>query len=236
MSTTSILGDFLSLGLSKVMLISPGLSLFGTRVNPLETQNIGMPDDKRGRDKQADDEDRRQRERAMETYLARRDEAEPPLDDTFKSTLEPVEFPATGADVVAEVGDHEVDLEPGTYHLDDLVPEVATETFESPARLHGQVKRPTVATAMKRILEAAADLQGVEFGTSQRDAYERTFLELVDIDPVDEDQGVPTIADWIVSRMHESGSLPGSRSVRREAANYCRSNGYEVRSDEWLGV
>jgi hypothetical protein len=44
------------------------------------------------------------------------------------------------------------------------------------------------------------------------------------------------VTDWILDRFAETGELPGSRAVRREAARFCRSNGYTVSNDEWLGV
>ena len=73
-----------------------------------------MADDKDGREKQAADEDRRQRERDVEDELERGDEAEPaaesepPIDpdevDEFEAALEPLTFPATGREIVAAVG------------------------------------------------------------------------------------------------------------------------------------
>jgi len=44
------------------------------------------------------------------------------------------------------------------------------------------------------------------------------------------------MGDWIVEQIREKEKKPGSRAVRREAAKFCRANGYEVRNDEWLGV
>lgn len=44
------------------------------------------------------------------------------------------------------------------------------------------------------------------------------------------------IGDWIVGRIRETEKLSGSRDVRRQAATFCRANGYEIRTDEWLGV
>ena len=41
-----------------------------------------MPDDKRGREKQARNADRRQRERAIATELDRMADPEPPIDET----------------------------------------------------------------------------------------------------------------------------------------------------------
>jgi len=89
---------------------------------------------------------------------------------------------------------------------------------------------------MKRVVEAADEHQSASFGTSQRDGYERTFWELKAIDADDDDEGIQVIADWIVERIHEKETLPASRDVRRQAAKFCRSNGYSVRNDDWLGI
>ncbi|CDK40933.1 uncharacterized protein BN903_29 [Halorubrum sp. AJ67] len=89
---------------------------------------------------------------------------------------------------------------------------------------------------MKRVVEAAADLENADFGRSQHEAFERTFRALSDIDELDDEEGVRAIADWVVDRINEKESVPGSRDVRRQGAKYCRKNGYEVRDDEWLGV
>ena len=198
-----------------------------------------MADDKSGRDKQARDEDRRQREREIAAELERGDEAEPPVDTAelayFETALDDVTFPATGAAIVAAVGDREIESAVGTYAVADLVPDVEAETFDSPAAVRVRIQRPTVAAAMKRIVEASDPLSDEELGESQREAYVRTFRALEGIDG-DDDEGIAFMADWIVERIREKEALPGSRDVRRRAAKFCRTNGYEVRDDEWLGV
>ncbi|CCQ34588.1 hypothetical protein HLRTI_002938 [Halorhabdus tiamatea SARL4B] len=199
-----------------------------------------MADDKRGRDKQAHDEERRQRERDLETALERGDEAEPPIPATelgeLEDELETLSFPTTAADVVETVGDREIESPDGTYRLEELLPETDAEIFDSPAAVSVQVQRPTVAAAMKRIIEASDVLQDADFGGSRRDAYKKTLEALAAIEADDDDEGIDVITDWIVERIDEKGKLPGSRAVRREAAKFCRSNGYEVRVDEWLGI
>ncbi|WP_436906608.1 hypothetical protein [Halosimplex marinum] len=199
-----------------------------------------MPDDKRGREKQDRDRENRQRRRAILEELERGDETEPPVDEgelgDLDAELETMEFPATGQEVVEAFGYHEVESEDGDYELGELIPGTMTETYESPEAVRMRVQRPTVAAAMKRVVEAAGEHQSAEFGSSQYEAYERTFRELRAIDAVDDDEGIEVVADWIVERIREDESLPGSRAVRRRAAKFCRSNGYEVRNDEWLGV
>jgi hypothetical protein len=199
-----------------------------------------MADTKDGRDKKAQDADRRQRERDVEAAVERGDEPEPPIDDddldALESELESLSFPATGLEVVAAIGDRQVESVAEGDTVAELVPETDVETFESPAAVRSRIRRPTIAGAMKRVIEAVDTLPNAELSESQRDAYERTFLELERIDIGDDDEGITVIGDWIVERIHDTEKLPGSRDVRRQAAKFCRSNGYEVRNDEWLGV
>lgn len=199
-----------------------------------------MADDKRGRDKQARDADKRQRERAVAAELERMDETEPPVDESqlgeLESGLESIAFPATGAAVVEAIGDREIESVDGTVTIADLVPDSDDETFESPTDVQIRVQRPTVAAAMKRVLEASETLQDAELGASRRKAYEKTFRALKSVEADDDDEGIRVVADWIVGRIRDDETLPGSRDVRREAARFCRENGYDIRDDEWLGI
>ena len=199
-----------------------------------------MADDKRGRDKQARDAERRQQEREIATELERGDETEPQVDAEelagFEAELEELTFPATGVEVVAAVGDREIESVEGSYSIEELLPETDDETFDSPAAVRVQIQRPTVAAAMKRVVEASKTLPNTDFGWTQRKAYEKTFEELKAIDADDDDEGIRAISDWIVERIRDKETLPSSRAVRREAAKFCRANGYQVRNDEWLGI
>ena len=199
-----------------------------------------MADNKEGRENQADDADRRQRERDIRTALERDDETEPPVDERALGELETelaaLTFPATGSEVVATVGDRTLESSTGVHTVADLVADTEDETFEEPSAVRIRVQRPTVAAAMKRIVEQCRSVQQTSLGTSQREAYEKTFRALKAIDADDDDEGVQYVADWIVERIDEKGKLPGSRAVRREAAKFCRANGYSVRDDDWLGV
>ncbi|MFW5934665.1 MAG: hypothetical protein ACOCQL_02315 [Halolamina sp.] len=199
-----------------------------------------MADDKQGRDEQAHDADRRQRERALRAELERYDEAEPPVDDAeldeIEAELETVHFPATGAEIVDAVGERRVTAGQETYAVQELLPEAEVETFEAPDVVRSRIQRPTLASAMKRIVEASETIPNVEFSSGQRDAYEKTIRALQAVDTVDEDEGVHAITEWIIERIEEKGKLPGSRDVRRQGAKITRSTGYEVRNDEWLGI
>lgn len=198
-----------------------------------------MADDKRGRDKQARDAERRQREREITTELARGDEPPPAVDeaelDELEADLASVSFPATGRTVHEQVGDRKVRSALGVETVGDLLPDATAETFASAAAVSVRVRRPTVATAMKRVVEATESLRNEALTDSQRDAYEKTFHELRAIGD-DGDEGIRAVADWIVAQIREGGVIPDSRAVRREAADFCRANGYEVRNDEWLGI
>lgn len=199
-----------------------------------------MADNKAGRDKQVQDADRRQRERAIEEELERMDDPEPPVDTSelayFETSVETLSFPATGKDVVDAAGDETIEATDTTYTVAELVPETDVETYESPSALREEIQHPTVASAMKQVVEASAGLSNDSMGPSQADAYRRTFRELRAVDVLDDDEGIQTISDWIVEHIHETETLPDSRAVRREAASVCRDAGYEIRNDEWLGI
>lgn len=199
-----------------------------------------MADDRRGRDKQAHDAERRQRERELLEELERSDETEPPVDDTaldrLATDLSSLSFPATGEAVVEELGGVTVESPQGSYDIADLVPDTETVVFEDSAAVRLRVQRPTVAAAMKRIVEAAATVRRKPLDASQRSGYEKTLRALKNVAADDDDEGITVVTDWIIEQIEETDSLPGSRAVRRRGAEFCRANGYEVRSDEWLGV
>lgn len=199
-----------------------------------------MADDKSGRDKQAHDEKRRQQQRAILEAVERSDETEPPIDeaqlDEFEAELDALEFPATGTEIVEAIGDRPVESVDGTEPVAALVPHTDVEQFDSPVAVRLRIQRPTIAAAMKQVVEATETHQQTDLGRSQREVYEKTFRALRAIDADDDDEGIRVVADWIVEQIHEKGALPGSRAVRRKAAEFCRSNGYPIRNDEWLGV
>lgn len=199
-----------------------------------------MADDKRAREKQADDAERRQRKRDVEAAVERGDEPEPPVDEAalgeVDAALSDVSFPATGEEVVAAVGDRTIESPEGTLTVADLVPATDAETFDAPGEVRERVRRPTVAETMKRIVEATDEVPDATLSGSQRDAYLKTLVALKGIDADDDDEGVAAVGDWIVERIREKGRLPGSREARKRGAKFCRSHGYQVRNDEWLGA
>lgn len=199
-----------------------------------------MADDKNSRDKQARDDKKRQLEREIDEARRRMGEPEPPIEeeklDEIEKDLDEMEFPAAGAEVVEAVGEKEVESVARRYSVEELVSDTETEKFGSPSVVLSRIKSPTVARAMKRIVEAADTVPRAEVGDSQRDAYEKTLRELKEIDADDYDEGIKVVTDWIVEQIHEEEKIPSSRAVRRRAAEFCRANGYEIRNDEWLGV
>jgi hypothetical protein len=199
-----------------------------------------MADDKNGREKQARDAERRQQERDVATDLKRGDESAPPLPanlfDDLESALESLEFPAVGTEVIAAVGDHEIESGERAYTIEELLPATDTEPFDSPAAVSVQIRQPRVAGAMKRVVEASETLPNIEFPWSQRKAFEQTFQELKAIDADDDDEMIQVMGDWIIECIREKEQLPGSRAIRRQAAKFCRENGYAIRDDQWLGI
>jgi hypothetical protein len=206
-----------------------------------------MADDKAGRENQAQHAERRQREREVEMALERGDEPEPPLPtadaDALTDDLETLSFPATGDEIVAALGDREIEVmdpdgaEPtDTARVADLIAPAEVEAFDSPASIRTRVRYPGVASAMKRIVEAAGPFQTETLRGSQRDAYEKTLRALADVDALDDDAVVREIVDWIVERVETDQSFPGSRAIRRQAATVCRAHGYEISNNDWLGV
>jgi hypothetical protein len=199
-----------------------------------------MADNKQGRDKQADDESRRQRERDVVTALERIDEPEPPRDteipDDVADTLDTLAFPASGETVVSNVGERHVETDDGTYTVADLIPDTDAVSFDSAGAVRVRLQRPTVADSMRRIVVAVDEAEHERLSQSQYDAYERTLSALKAVDADDDDESVGAITAWLVEQIGERQKPPGSRAVRKEAAGFCRKNGYPIRDDEWLGA
>lgn len=199
-----------------------------------------MADDKSGRERQARNAEKRQQQREILEALERREEAEPPVDretlDDIEVKLDTVEFPATGAEIVETVGEKEIDSAEGQYRVADLIPETEEEVFDEPETVRLRVERPTVAASMKRVLEAVGPHPRLDLQNSQREAYEKTFRSLKNLDADDDDEGIREITNWIIEQIEQKEKLPGSRGVRRQAAKFCREKGYEIRNDEWLGI
>lgn len=104
-----------------------------------------MADDRQGRDKQADDAERRERERAVEEALTRADEVEPSRDDpgeqlgALDEALETHEYPTTTEELVEAYGDYEVETQRGSASLGDVLAPTDDQTFASADEVRSQV-------------------------------------------------------------------------------------------------
>lgn len=197
-----------------------------------------MGDDNNVHEQQARTAKNRQNERDSTTDQARRNDPKPPASglDELESELSSLGYPTTGSQIVTALGDYTLNSHDKNYTIEELIPENDTETFDSPSAVRVQVQRPTVAAAMKQIIDANSTLNNSDFPYSQRKAYEMTFEELRMIDIDDEDDGIAVMSDWILGRIREKHSLPSSRDVRRHASKVCRANGYQIRNEDWLGI
>ena len=110
-----------------------------------------MPDDKRSRDKQAADEERRQRERELEEARDRGDEAEPIHDEPgerlggLDEALERHDYPTTTGALIEAYGDREVETRGGNKSLDEVLDQVDDERYDSAddvrSRIQGLIRR-----------------------------------------------------------------------------------------------
>lgn len=101
-----------------------------------------MADDKQGRDKQAADEERRQRERDLQEARDRADEAEPgqqlgDLDDA----LETQDYPTTTEALIEAYGDYEVETQGGWKSIDEVLAPAGNETYDSADDVRDQIQR-----------------------------------------------------------------------------------------------
>ncbi|WP_049929030.1 DUF5789 family protein [Halopiger goleimassiliensis] len=105
-----------------------------------------MADTKKGRDKQADDEERRQRERELQEAIDRTDEAEPERDDTgeelggLDEALETHEYPTTTEELVTAYGDREVETQGGWESIDDVLAPIDDETYDSADEVRNRIQ------------------------------------------------------------------------------------------------
>ena len=96
-----------------------------------------MADDKQGRDEQADNEKRRQRERMQEESRTRADEEEPMRVDSgeqlgdLDEALETHDYPTTTDKLVEAHGDYEIETQGGTETLDEVLATTDNQTYDS---------------------------------------------------------------------------------------------------------
>ncbi|MFC4552536.1 MULTISPECIES: DUF5789 family protein [Halorussus] len=96
-----------------------------------------MPDDKQGRDENADDEEGRQPEREQEEVRDRAHEDQAKLGDPsgqlgdLDEALEAQEYPTTTNELVEAYGDYEIETQRGTESLEEVLASTENQTFDS---------------------------------------------------------------------------------------------------------
>jgi hypothetical protein len=96
-----------------------------------------MADNKNTRDKQADDEERRQRERELQEARGRADEPEPinaePTEQLgdIDEELEKHNYPTTTDELIRAHGDREVETQNGSKSIEEVLAPISNESYES---------------------------------------------------------------------------------------------------------
>lgn len=96
-----------------------------------------MGDNKKGRDKQADDQERRQRERELQESRDRADEPEPIDTDPSEQLgelddeLEDHDYPTSTDDLIEAYGDREVETQSGSTSIEEILAPINNELYES---------------------------------------------------------------------------------------------------------
>ena len=101
-----------------------------------------MTDDKRGRNKQAADEDRRQRERELQETLDRGDEADPGRElGELDAALETQNYPTTTEELIETYGDYEVETQNGWKSIEEVLAPIDDEPYDSPEDIRDRIQR-----------------------------------------------------------------------------------------------
>ncbi|RDI71403.1 DUF5789 family protein [Halopelagius longus] len=104
-----------------------------------------MPDDKKGRNKQADDREKRQRKREMEEARDRADEEEPMSGDAddrlgdLDDALESHEYPTTTDELVEAYGDYEVQTRDGKESVESVLDSTGEQAYDSPDDVRSRI-------------------------------------------------------------------------------------------------
>lgn len=124
-----------------------GGPISGHSVIPLALVLLGMPDDKQGRDDQADNAERRQRERELQEARDRADEPEPVAAESndqlgaLDDALETHDYPTTAAELVSAYGDREVETQDGSKTVDEVLGPVGDESYDSADEVRNRIRR-----------------------------------------------------------------------------------------------
>lgn len=110
-----------------------------------------MADDKQGRDKQADDEKRQQREHEIAEARNRADEAEPMRDDPgeqlgdLDEALKTHDYPTTTDELIESYGDYQLETQSGHKSLEEVLASTDNQTYRSAddvrSRIQGLIHR-----------------------------------------------------------------------------------------------
>ena len=106
-----------------------------------------MADTKTDRNKQADDEERRQRERELAEARDRADEAEPSRDNPGEKlgdldpALDTHEYPTTTHELIEAYGDHEVESREGWKSIGEVLAPIDDETYDSADDVRHRIQR-----------------------------------------------------------------------------------------------
>lgn len=103
-----------------------------------------MGDTKKGREKQAQDEERRQRERELTEAVDRATESEPVAETDgelgdLDGALENHDYPMRTDDVIAAHGDREVETQRGLETVDAILTPVDDERYDSPDAVRNRI-------------------------------------------------------------------------------------------------
>ena len=105
-----------------------------------------MADDKQGRDKQAHDAERRQRERELEEARDRADEPEPIGDEPgerlgdLSDALKDHDYPTTTDELIQAYGDYEVETQGGYTSIDEVLAPIDNETYDSADDVRNRIR------------------------------------------------------------------------------------------------
>jgi hypothetical protein len=105
-----------------------------------------MTDNNTSGDKQADDEERRQRERDREEARDRADEAAPVHDapgerlGDLDEALETHDFPTTTDELIAAYGDYEVETQGGSTSINEVLAPIDNETYDSAVDVRNRIQ------------------------------------------------------------------------------------------------
>jgi hypothetical protein len=105
-----------------------------------------MADNTTSGDKQADDEERRQQERAPEEVRDRGDEAAPVHDDprerlgALDDALKTHDYPTTTEELIAAYGDYEVETQAGSASIDEVLAPIDNEAYDSAVDVRNRIQ------------------------------------------------------------------------------------------------